>query len=59
MENLRDRKKAVLLLNRKAEKTQNIEVYLDELGLNGKVELFDIYTGKRIGKTSQSISKDI
>ena len=59
MKNLQDGKKAVLLLNRDTEKTNNIGVSISELGLNRKVKIFDIYLGKRIGKTSQSISKDI
>jgi len=59
MKNLQDGKKAVLLINRDTDETQNIDVSINELGLNGKVKIIDIYMGKRIGKTSRSISIDI
>ncbi|MCG6189168.1 glycoside hydrolase family 27 protein [Maribellus maritimus] len=56
---LNNGKKAVLLLNRDAEKTGKIEISLEKLGLNGKVKVLDIYNGKSLGKESKSISKEV
>lgn len=56
---LKDGSRAVLLLNRDLEKAQNIEVTLKELGLKGKIKVTDIYKRKKLGKTSESIIKDI
>lgn len=59
MKRLKKGKRAVLLLNRDAEKAKNIEVTLKELGLDGKRKFTDIYTKKSLGKKLDSISKKI
>ncbi|QGY43840.1 glycoside hydrolase family 27 protein [Maribellus comscasis] len=56
---LKDGKRAVLLLNRDAEKTGKIEISLEKLELSGKVKVLDIYNGKRRGKESKLISEEV
>jgi len=59
MKKLNDGKRAVLLLNRDSEKTRNIEITLNGLGLTGKAKILDIYKRKNRGKTSGSISEEV
>ncbi len=54
--NLAAGKKAVLLLNWDKEKIQDITVNLQDLGFSKKVQAVDVYTGKKAGSFSKSIS---
>lgn len=55
---LNDGKVAVLLLNREQEKT-TIEISLEELGLQGKVKMKDIYSGADLGRASKKVARKV
>lgn len=50
---------AVLLLNRDQHQTKRIKLKLKDLGLNGKVNVYDVYAKKELQKARHSVSYSI
>jgi alpha-galactosidase len=55
----KDGNTAVLLLNRSSDSSKNVSISPLELGIAGKVNAVDIYTGKSLGKISKSITHNL
>lgn len=56
---LKHGKTAVLLLNRDARSSQQVDLHFADIGITGKVRIKDIYSGKQSGVFSKSISKKL
>jgi alpha-galactosidase len=55
----KDGNTAVLLLNRSSDNSKNVSISPLELGIAGKVNAVDVYTGKSLGKISKSITHNL
>lgn len=55
----KDGNTAVLLLNRSSYNSKNVSISPLELGIAGKVNAVDVYTGKSLGKISKSITHNL